>query len=117
VAVQMATEFPIGALVLQGGFTSIPDVAVRQYPFIPIFNALLRDHFDNLLKIGLVTVPLLVLHGTADKVIPLNLAQRLYRAARNPKQHRWHPGVDHDPLMSQTPPEVKRFLKAQGLIP
>ncbi|MBC7106476.1 MAG: alpha/beta hydrolase [Firmicutes bacterium] len=39
--------------------------------------------------------PLLVVHGTADKVVPFSDARELYAAAREPKELRAIPGADH----------------------
>lgn len=116
VAVQMAAEFPVAALVLQGGFTSIPDIALWHYAFVPVFRSLIKDHFDNLLKIRLINAPLLVLHGAADTTVPLTLALRLYNAARQPKQNLWYPDVGHNELMNRVPVDVINFLKEQAII-
>lgn len=81
VAVQMATEFPnVKALILEAPYTSLPDVAARQYFFIPV-HFLMKDKFDNLSKIQNVTAPLLIIHGTKDKIIPATMSQTLFNTA------------------------------------
>jgi pimeloyl-ACP methyl ester carboxylesterase len=41
--------------------------------------------------------PLLMLNGTADQIIPPSAAERLYAAAKQPKQIDWFPGEGHVP--------------------
>ncbi|MBB4099499.1 alpha/beta hydrolase [Sphingomonas kyeonggiensis] len=80
VATQLATEQPIAGLVLISGFTSLPDVAAGHYPWLPA-RLLLRDRYDNLTKLPQVSAPVLVLHGTADTLIPASHARALAAAA------------------------------------
>lgn len=79
-ATEVAAALPLAGLVLISGYTSLPDVAAGAYPFVPV-RLLMRDRFDNLGKIGRVTAPVLVLHGTADGVIPFGHAAALAAAA------------------------------------
>ncbi len=97
VAVRLAAERPLGALILEAPFTSATDVAARAYPFLPV-RLLLKDRFASLEHIGAVTAPLLVLHGTADEVIPLAFGQRLFDAANQPKTFRAIEGANHAAL-------------------
>jgi pimeloyl-ACP methyl ester carboxylesterase len=43
---RLATERPVGGLVLRSPFTSLADVGARAYPFLPV-RALLRDRFRD----------------------------------------------------------------------
>jgi pimeloyl-ACP methyl ester carboxylesterase len=56
------------------------DIAAARYPWLPC-RWLLRDRFDNLSKIAKIRAPLLILHGAADRTIPLEHSRRLSRAA------------------------------------
>lgn len=80
IATQLATEQPIAGLVLVSGFTSLPDVAAGHYPWLPA-KLLLRDRYDNLTKLAQINTPILVLHGTADTLIPASHARALAAAA------------------------------------
>lgn len=80
IAIQMAREFPVRAVVLSAPFTSLQDVAASKMRWLPV-RWLMRDHFDNLTKIAKIDQPVLVLHGTADTLIPVNHGQRLAKAA------------------------------------
>lgn len=85
VAVQLAAERKVKALILEAAYTSVADIAAMRYPFIPI-RLLLKDQFRSDLRIGEVTAPVLVLHGELDDVIPIQYGRRLYELAHNPKQ-------------------------------
>jgi fermentation-respiration switch protein FrsA (DUF1100 family) len=45
-----------------------------------------------------VTVPLLIMHGEADRVINIRFGERLFAMAREPKQFVRFPGGGHDNL-------------------
>ncbi len=91
VATALAAQRPVAGLVLEGGFSSIAAVAQRHYWYVPA-RRLVRDRFDSLARIGSVRVPLLMLHGTADGVVPPDLGRSLHAAANEPKI--WHPVPD-----------------------
>lgn len=82
VAAHLAAERPVRALVLEAPYASVPEVAAGRYPWTPA-RLLVRDRFDTKSKIDRVDVPLLILHGAADRTIPVDHAIRL--AARAPR--------------------------------
>ena len=57
---------------------------------------ILRARYDALSKIAGVTVPVLILHGDEDDVVPLDAGRRLFEAAREPKQFHVIPGAGHN---------------------
>ncbi len=84
VAVEMALRGHAGRLVLQAPYTSIPEVAARLLPFLPM-GWIVGDRFDNASKVAqLGDVPTLILHGDQDGVVPYDmgvaLAEKLPRA-------------------------------------
>lgn len=106
VATQMATEFEASALILESPYTSVPDVGADRYPLVPV-HFLLRDRYDSLSKIKDVHMPLLLLHGEADDVVPAKFGKQLFAAANEPKQAEYFPDVGHNNVYS---------LKAQQII-
>ena len=94
VAVQMATEFACGALVLEAPYSSVADVAQGRYWMFPV-KALVRDRFDSTAKIARVRCPIFIMHGTADRVIPIRYGERLYTLAPSPKEMKVYPGLGH----------------------
>jgi len=95
VAVQIAQEQEAAALILEAPFTSIPDMARAVYPFLPL-GRWVRTQYDNLAKIRHVKMPLLVLHGTRDRVVPFEQGERLFQAAAEPKRFHAIPGAGHN---------------------
>jgi pimeloyl-ACP methyl ester carboxylesterase len=79
VATELAKRKKVGGLVLVSAFASLPRVIGQHYPYLPT-NLLVRDRYDNVAKIGRVTAPVLIYHGTTDKLIPPSNALRLARA-------------------------------------
>ena len=95
VAVDLAARNGARALILERTFTSIPDVAHAQFPWLPV-RWLLKTRFDSLAKIGDYAGPLLQCHGTIDTVVPFELGRQLFDAApATPKQFVSMPGVGH----------------------
>lgn len=97
VAVAMAAERKLGALVLEAPYSSIPDLAQHHYWYAPS-RWLIRDPFDSLSRIGQVDEPIVVFHGLKDKVIPPKFGQRLFEAAREPKEAHYLPEGLHNDL-------------------
>lgn len=95
VAVQMATEFAVGALVLEAPYTSVAARAAELYYYIPV-NLLIQDKFHSLKKIPLVKAPLLLFHGERDMVIPIAHGKALFEAATSPKHSFFFPHVAHN---------------------
>ena len=94
VALDLAVAEPAAALVLESPFTSVPDMA-RTTIFAPL-APFVRTRYDNMAKIGRLRMPLLVLHGDRDGVVPFPLGRRLFEAAPEPKRFYAIPGADHN---------------------
>ena len=95
VATQMATEYNAAALILESPYTSIPDVGADRYPMVPV-RWLIRDQYDSLDKIKDVHMPLLLLHGEMDQVVPVKFGKKLFDAANEPKQAEYVPDAGHN---------------------
>jgi hypothetical protein len=95
VAVALAVEHPPAALVLRSPFTSMIDLGRHHYPFLPV-RLLLRDRFAAIDRIQHVRVPLLVIAGGQDRIVPIDNSRRLYDAAVAPKTLVVLPDADHN---------------------
>lgn len=82
VAVEMAIRYDCAALILESPFLSIAEMAKVSVPFLPI-GSLLQTRYDTLSKIGQVSVPLLIVHGDSDEIVPFRHGQRLFEARTN----------------------------------
>lgn len=115
VAMQMALEYKqVKAVVLQAPFTSARDMAAESYPFIKPFAFLTLDAYDNLSKAAHVTMPVLVLHGDTDGVVPVEQGRKLYSALASPKKElKILNGGGHSNLMPLGSLEaIEGFVKA-----
>lgn len=97
VATQLAARREARLLILESPFTSAVDVGARAYWFLPV-RLLMADRFDSLAVIKDIDMPLLVLHGEADRIVPVEFGQRLFDAAGEPKMIWRVPGAGHEEL-------------------
>jgi uncharacterized protein len=110
VAVQLATEYRTGALVLEAPYTSTVDVAAGAYWFLPV-RLMMKDRFDSLDKITRINTPLLVMHGEHDRTIPVAHGRRLLSAARDPRRGVFVDRAGHNDLPNHgSDEEVLKFL-------
>ena len=79
VAVEMAKRGHGARLVLISPFTSVPDMAAKTLPILPA-RWLVKDKCDNAKKATGLSLPVLIVHGTEDEIIPLSMGQRLQQA-------------------------------------
>jgi dipeptidyl aminopeptidase/acylaminoacyl peptidase len=72
----------VGGIIIESTFTSIPAV-VRgmKYGWVPGIGLAVTQPFDSATKIGKVETPLLIIHGTADGIVPHAMADELFAAA------------------------------------
>lgn len=105
VAVELASHqhggADYGGLILESSFTRLPDVAKAVGVAGTVASWFATQEFDAAAKIGQVDAPILMMHGTADTTVPVELGRRLFDAA--PKGTRWvefangsHSGLDRE---------------------
>jgi len=95
VAVDVALHRRAAGLILESTFSSAKDVARAVYPFLPV-HLVLRSQFNSAAKIQNIPIPVLVMHGNRDSIIPIALGRKLYRAANDPKEFYEITGADHN---------------------
>ncbi len=84
-AVKLATDHRAAALVLFGAFTSIPDMAVSRYPWLPV-RFIVGVRLDSLRRLPQVQMPVVIAHCVTDRVVPYANSGRLFAAAHEPKR-------------------------------
>jgi hypothetical protein len=84
VAIEVALERKVKALIIECAFTSLKDMARSMLLFKP-FAGLMPAHYNNAAKIPEVGVPVLVFHGTEDEIVPFSMGKGLFDLAREPK--------------------------------
>jgi fermentation-respiration switch protein FrsA (DUF1100 family) len=94
VATALAAKSKVGRVILESPFTSAADVGASVYWYVPV-RLLMKDQFHSDERIRRVTVPVLILHGTDDRVVPIEFGERLYALANEPKRLVRIPGGGH----------------------
>ncbi len=117
VSLELARKRRSAALIVDSAFTSIPDMALEVFPWLPV-RPWIRNRYDNLAKIGGVGRPVLVMHSPEDQVIPFEMGKRLFAAAAEPKAFLEMQG-GHDEGYIDSSPRYERAISdlLKGLPP
>lgn len=116
VAVALASEHPVRLVALQSPYRSVAARAAEIYWFAPA-EWLVKDRFDTLARLPMVDVPVLVMHGMKDRIIPFAHGEAVYEAVSSAKYFKRFDGYGHNNL----PPEelvsaLTIFAVEHGLI-
>jgi fermentation-respiration switch protein FrsA (DUF1100 family) len=110
----LAEKHPPAALILMSTFTSIVDMS-RGF-LVPGF--LIKDPFKNIEVVKKLDIPILIIHGRHDDIIPYQHAERLHAAAKNSTL------ITYESDHNNCPPDwavfwkdVEKFLKGAKLLP
>ncbi|MDQ6916547.1 MAG: lysophospholipase [Pseudomonadota bacterium] len=88
-----------GGLIIESTFTTLADMAREvTYSWLPV-GLLMSQKFDSMSKMARVTMPVLVVHGAADRFVPSRFSQQLYDAATAPKKLLMVEGGGHNNSM------------------
>jgi fermentation-respiration switch protein FrsA (DUF1100 family) len=110
VAIALAARHQAAALVLDSAYSSAVEVAAAHYPIFPV-KWLMFDRFRSDLAIGDVHVPVLVVHGDEDDVVPIRLARRLFELANEPKTFMQVSGGKHLVLgLAEVFPRIREWI-------
>ena len=113
VAVALAAEQPVARVILESPYSSIADVAASIYWFVPV-RLLILDRFRSDERIAKVTVPVLVVHGERDNIIPISYGERLYALIPGPKRFVRLPNAGHNDHDAHGLPEMlKPFIQGR----
>ena len=84
VAVELGQTNKYAGIILEAPYTSIESAAKIYYPYLPI-KLLLKDKFYSDKKISSISIPVLVMHGKKDEIIPFYMGQKIFKEANKPK--------------------------------
>jgi len=84
VAIEIAQYKNYAGVILESPFTSMVNMGKKYYPFFPV-NLLLKDKFESDKKINNIFVPVLIMHGKVDKIVPYDMGKKMYELANEPK--------------------------------
>lgn len=109
VAVELARRGHGARVALISPYTSIAALGQGLYPWLPV-SLMTRHRFDSLSKAPAVKVPVLVVHGTDDEVVPFWMGERLARAFPNGQLDRVV-GGHHNDLYAAFGPGMRAALQ------
>ena len=84
VVVEIAQNKNYAGVILESPFTSMVNMGKKYYPFFPV-SLLLKDKFESYKKINNIFVPVLIMHGKVDKIVPYDMGKKMYELANEPK--------------------------------
>ncbi len=109
VAAEMAERGLAGRMILIAPYTSIPDVIAAHAPFVPA-GAIIGDRFDTLSKARAIDIPVLIIRGDADEVIPPTMGDRLAASFPNATLEVVQ-GGQHNDLFARAPTLPARIVR------
>ena len=112
VAVNLASENEFAGIILESPFTSMVKLAKKYYPYLPV-KILLKDKYESEKKLRKINIPILVMHGEQDTIVPFEMGKRIYEISLQPKYKYFNEIDDH--MMdynSQLIQSINRFIKS-----
>jgi hypothetical protein len=111
VALALAAQNNVDGVITLGTFSSLRSVAP------PLARGLLPDRFDNIAAVKRIRAPLLILHGTADTLVPIEEAVKLKAAAGTNVRFLRLAGAPHNVALDQLAERVWQEIAAMPEVP
>ncbi len=99
---------PAAGLIIESTFTTLADMA-KEVTWVPV-GVLLSQKFDSVSKMAKLSIPVLVVHGAADRFVPSRFSQSLYDAATGKKKLLFVEGGSHNNSMRAGADDYRRAL-------
>jgi hypothetical protein len=93
-ATHTAVQHEVAGIILESPFTSARGMAARHYRIFP--RALVRLRLDNVGRIPRIHCPILIFHGTADMLVPIQMGRDVAAAAEGPVEFVLIEGAGHN---------------------
>jgi pimeloyl-ACP methyl ester carboxylesterase len=111
---ELAVRSPLGGLVLQSTFTSIPDIGAELFPWLPV-RWLATINYDTLSKLPRITCPVMVIHSRDDGLAGFHHSQRNFAQANEPKLF-WETKGGHSDMLLDQPHFLAGMEKFIGMV-
>jgi fermentation-respiration switch protein FrsA (DUF1100 family) len=95
VAGELAIRRSSAGVILEGAFPSIQAMSDQHYLGLPA-RWFVDVEFDLAPKIAKFQMPVLIIHGEHDSIVPVALGRQVFDAAPEPKQWYMVPGAGHN---------------------
>jgi len=116
VVAALQARHPPAGIVLRSPFTELADVGAHHYPWLPV-RALIRDRFPIMNHLAVSNVPVTVIYGLRDSVVPPELSARVADQAPSLAERVVLEDADHnEPAMFGSPvaDAVERLSRSLG---
>lgn len=97
VAVEIALNRKIRAVILESAFTSMKDMAKTILIFRPLAH-LSGPAYNNLEKVRRIAKPMLIIHGDRDEIVPFKMGEALFKGSKQPKYFLPVKGAGHNDI-------------------
>ena len=84
VAIEIGQNKKFAGIILESPFTSMVAAGKDKYPYLPV-RFLLKDQYESDQKIKNIEIPILVMHGKVDNIVPFHMGKKIYELANEPK--------------------------------
>ena len=79
---------------MESPFTSMVEMGKKYYSFFPV-SLLLKDRYESINKIKNIHIPVLVMHGKKDSIVPFEMGKKIFTSANSPKFYYFSEYDDH----------------------
>ena len=84
VSTEVAQNKNYAGLILESPFTSMVDAGKHYYFYLPV-SLLLKDRYETIKKLKNIKIPILVMHGKKDTIVPFDMGNEMFLKSKNPK--------------------------------
>ena len=94
VAVDLAKDHNFAGIILESPFTSMVTLAQKYYPYLPV-KILLKDTYESENKLNKINIPILIMHGHKDTIVPFEMGKEMFNKSNDPKYKYFNEVDDH----------------------
>ncbi len=113
VSAEIAQNKKFAGIILESPFTSMVDAGKHYYFYLPV-SFLLKDRYETIKKLKNIKIPILVMHGEKDKIVPFYMGKKVFLEANEPKYSYFPKEDDH--MMDYNENLLKALNKFLNLI-
>ena len=112
IALEISQNKNFAGVILETPFTSMVEKEKKFYPYIPV-SLLLKDRYENEKKVIKINIPIMIMHGEKDTIVPFSMGKKIFEIANKPKYSYF---TKHDNHMMEYDDQLinalKKFLKS-----
>ena len=94
VSAEVAQNQKFAGIILESPFTSMVEAGKHYYFYLPV-SLLLKDRYETIKKLKNIKIPILVMHGERDRIVPFHMGLEVFSEANEPKYSYFPKNDDH----------------------